>query len=73
MLAELWRWWRVMGRSPELRTGSRELGAVRREYGRGRAALIGVRAVHDRAWTGAARGRAGRRSLCRGTSLLLLF
>jgi hypothetical protein len=42
-----------MGRSPELRAGSRELGAVWREYDRGRAALIGVGAVHGQAWTGA--------------------
>jgi hypothetical protein len=40
---------------------------VRREYGRGRAALLGAGVVHGRAWTGAGaragvarRGRAGR-------------
>jgi hypothetical protein len=53
MVAELWRWWRVTGRSSELRAGSGELGAVRREYGRGRAALIGTSAVRGRTWTGA--------------------
>jgi hypothetical protein len=65
MVVELWRWWQVTGRSPELRAGSGELGAVRREYGRGRAALIGSGAVHGQAWTGASvqahmarRGRA---------------
>jgi hypothetical protein len=77
MVAELWRWWRVAGRSPKLRVGSRELGAVRREYGRGRAALIGAGAVHGLAWTGAG-VRAGvhrrvSRGRARGTSLLLLF
>jgi hypothetical protein len=61
-VAELWRWWRVTGRSPKLRTGSGELGAVRREYDRGRAALIGAGAVHGRARTGAGgRARVARR------------
>jgi hypothetical protein len=59
---------------------------VRREYDRGRAALIGVGAVHGQAWTGAGaragvarRERAGRRApavrrgRARGTLLLLLF
>jgi hypothetical protein len=76
-VAELWEWWWVAGRSSGLWAGFRELGEVRREYGRGHAALIGAGAVHGRAWTGAgvracvhrriSRGRA------RGTSLLLLF
>jgi hypothetical protein len=62
MVAELWRLWRVAGRSSELRAGSGKLGKVRREYGRGRAALIGAGAVHGRAWTGAgARARTARR------------
>jgi hypothetical protein len=62
-----------MGRSPELRAGSGELGAVRKEYGRGSAALIGMGTVHGRLWTGAGArartarcGRAGTRA--RGTS-----
>jgi hypothetical protein len=66
-VAELWRWWRVTRRLPELRAGSGELGAVWREYDRGRAALIGAGVVHGRAWTSAGtregvarRGRAGR-------------
>jgi hypothetical protein len=72
-VAELWRWWRVVGRSPELRAGSGEFGAVRKEYSRGRAALIGMDMVHGRVWTGAGArartarcGRAGRRA--HGTS-----
>jgi hypothetical protein len=77
MVAELWRWWRVAGRSPELRAGSRELGAVRREYDRGCAALIGASAVHGRAWTGAGARAGVHRRVSRGracgTSLLLLF
>jgi hypothetical protein len=52
-VAELWRWWRVTGRSPELRAGSGELGVVWREYDRGHAALIGDSTVHGRVWTGA--------------------
>jgi hypothetical protein len=52
-VAELWRWWRVTGRSLELLAGSGKLGVVRREYDRGHAALIGAGAVHGRAWTGA--------------------
>jgi hypothetical protein len=76
-LVELWRCWRVAGRSPELWAGSGKLGAVQREYGRSRAALIGMGAVHGRAWTGAG-ARAGvhqriSRGRARGTSLLLLF
>jgi hypothetical protein len=77
MVAELWRWWRVARRSPELRAGSGELGVVRREYGRGCAALIGAGAVHGRAWTGAAARasvhRRVSRGRARGTSLLLMF
>jgi hypothetical protein len=61
-VAELWQWWQVTRRSPELRAGSGELGVVRREYGRGHVALIGAGAVHDRASTGAgARARTARR------------
>jgi hypothetical protein len=61
-VAELWQWWRVTGRSPELRAGSGELGAVRREYDRGHAALIGAGAVHGRAWNDeGARARTARR------------
>jgi hypothetical protein len=65
-----------MARSSELRAGSGELGAMRREYGRGHAALRGAGVVHGRAWTGAG-GRAGvhrrvSRGRARGTLLLLL-
>jgi hypothetical protein len=48
-----WLRWPVLGwlgratqSSPELRAGSGKLAEVRREYGRGRTALIGVGAVH---------------------------
>ena len=61
--------------SGELQLG-RECGRAR-EYGRGRAALIGVGAVHGRAWTvaGARVGVHRRVSLGRacGALLLLLF
>jgi hypothetical protein len=68
-------WWRVAGRSPELGDGSGELDAVRREYGRGRAALIGAGHGRARHGTGARAGMHRRvsRGRARGTSLLLLF
>jgi hypothetical protein len=61
---------------PELRAGSGKLGKERREYGRGRTALIGAGAVHGRAWTGAGARAGVHRRVRRGrarTSLLLLF
>jgi hypothetical protein len=51
---------------PELRAGSGKLGKERREYGRGRTALIGAGAVHGRAWTGA--GTRARGLACTGAS-----
>jgi hypothetical protein len=65
-VAELWRRWRVAGRSPKLRASSGKLGEVRREYDRGCTALIGAGTVHGRAWTSA--GARARGVACTGAS-----
>jgi hypothetical protein len=50
----------VHGEAAGATAGSGEFGAVRREYDRGCDALIGVGAMHGRAWAGAGKHGSAR-------------